>query len=188
MLRFCSLQPILSFCKDDSIEIKIPIISLEGEINPITFIWSDLKIYEIPKNNFLEYERNAAKSPNIPFDTMRYCEIEQIVCTWKNEKNLTRKNLLNEFRNLFENIFLIEIILYDITKFYIFKIKAKANKIGILQKNKYIKFDLEVVDENEGINNQIQHLGLLNFSDRVFQVRKNTNIYFFISELNAYGC
>ena len=101
---------------------------------------------------------------------------------------MTRKNLLNEFRNLFENIFLIEIILYDITKFYIFKIKAKANKIGILQKNKYIKFDLEVVDENEGINNQIQHLGLLNFSDRVFQVRKNTNIYFFISELNAYGC
>ena len=182
-MRFCSLQPVLRFCKDDSIEIKIPIISRDGEINPNDFYWSDIKITEAPINNFLEYEKNSPKSPDLPFDNLRYCELERIISAWKNEKNLSRKTLVNEFRILLGDIFNVDNIIYDASKYYIFKIKARANKIGRLEKNQYIKFDLEVVDEEDTINNQIQCLGLMNFSDRVFQIRKNTFIYFYITEI-----
>ncbi len=185
-MRFCYLQPILSFCKEDSIEIKIPIISKDGEIAPNDFIWSDIKITETPKNNFLEYEKKTPKSPDLLFDHTRFCEIERIISTWKNEKNLSRKTLVNEFRHLFGDLFTIDSIIYDVSKFYIFKIKTRANKIGKLEKNKYIKFDLEVVEEEDTVSNQIQCLGLLNFSDRVFQIRKNTLFFIYITELFSY--
>lgn len=181
-MRFCSLQPVLSFSKNDSIEIKIPIISRDGEINPNDFNWLDFKITEAPKNNFLEYEKKSPKSPDMKFDNLRFCELERVISAWKNEKNLSRKTLVNEFRILFQYIFTIESIIYDASKYYIFKIKARADRVGKLEKNKYIKFDLEVVDENETINNQIQCLGLMNFSDRVFQIRRNNLVYFYITE------
>lgn len=182
-MRFCSLQPVLSFSKDDSVEIKIPIISRDGEINPNDFYWSEIKIIEAPKNNFLEYEKKSPKSPDLPFDRLRFCELERVISAWKNEKNLFRKTLINEYRILFGNLFLIDNIIYDASKFYIFKIKAKANKIGRLEKNKYVKFDLEIVNEDDTINNQIQCLGLMNFSDRVFQIRINTLVHFYITEI-----
>jgi hypothetical protein len=185
-MRFCSLQPVLSFSKDDSIEIKIPIISRDGEINPNDFCWSDIKITEAPNTCFLEYEKKSPKSPDIKFDNLRFCELESVISTWKNEKYLSKKTLVNEFRILFEDIFKIEYIIYDSSKYYIFKIKVKANRLGRLEKNKYIKFDLEIVDENETINNQIQCLGLMNFSDRLFQIRRNTLVYFYITEIFSY--
>jgi len=137
----------------------------------------------MPKYNFIDYEKKTPKTPDLPFDNLRFCEIERVISSWKKEKNLSRKHLIDEFKILLGDIFIIESIIYDISKYYIFKIKARANKVGKLEKNKYVKFNLEIIEEHDNINNQIQCLGLLNFSDRVFQVRKNNLVYFYITEI-----
>lgn len=156
---------------------------MEGEINPYDFTWSEIKISEGSKASFMSYEKTSHTPPELPFDSYRFCEWDRIISTWKNEKSLSRKTLVNEFRILFGNLFLIDTILYDLSKFYVFKIKAKASKIGKLEKNKYVKFDLEIVEENASVNNQIQCLGLLNYSDRFFQIRRNSYVYFYITEI-----
>ena len=185
IFRFCSLQPVITFTKKDSIEIKLPIISRDGEINHFGYNWSDLKFIEVSSKNFTHYEKKTPKKIEMQFDPQRYCEIDRTIGYWKSENKLSRKNSINELRVLFGSLFAIECIIYDVSKYYIFKVKAKASKIGKLLKNKYVRFDLEIVEESEGVNNQIQCLGLMNYSDRVFQIRKNSIVFFYVTELNS---
>jgi hypothetical protein len=156
---------------------------LDGEINHFGSTWSDIKFIDVNCKSFIEYEKKTPKKIPIEFDPLRYCEIDKNISFWKNENNLTKNNISNEIKILISSLFNIESIIYDVSKYYIFKIKAKASKIGKLLKNKYIRFDLEIVGENEGVNNQIQCLGLMNYSDRVFQIRKNSIVFFYITEI-----
>jgi hypothetical protein len=138
---------------------------------------------DVNNKSFIEYEKKTAKKIPIEFDPLRYCEIDKTISFWKNENKLSKNNIINELKILIESLFTIESILYDVSKYYNFKVKAKASNIGKLLKNEYIRFDLEIVGENEGVNNQIQCLGLMNYSDRVFQIRKNSIVFFYVTEI-----
>ena len=79
--------------------------------------------------------------------------------------NLRKKTIVDEIKMFFKDFFSIESFEYDIRKFYLFKIKLKATKVGVIRKNKYFNFDIEIKPSNEPVVNQTQCLGILNWVD-----------------------
>jgi hypothetical protein len=60
-----------------------------------------------------------------------------------------------------------------------------ANKIGIIKKNNFINFQINIVPYEDNIQNEIQHIGLLN--SKVFMeninIRIGTNIIIYITDI-----
>jgi hypothetical protein len=139
---------------------------------------------DIPLNSFLEYEKSLIKH-NIMYDKTRFCELENIIHVWKNEKSLTKKTNINEFKMFFTEHFKIIDISYDFFKFYIFKIKLQAKKIGTIKRNKYTNFDIEIRPWTEITTNETQCMGLLNINhltDKV-EMRISTYAIFYITDI-----
>ena len=60
-----------------------------------------------------------------------------------------------------------------------------ANKIGIIKKNNFINFQINIVPYEDNIQNEIQHIGLLNskvFMDNI-NIRIGTNIIIYITDI-----
>jgi hypothetical protein len=123
------LHPIISFCENDSIKMRINIYSKIGVIDPNSIKFNNIRILNCPDLCFSKYEKSILRN-NLKFDRSRICEFENIIHLWKNEKSLTYKKNIDEFRIYFENFFKIIDISYDLAKFYIYKVKMEAKKKG----------------------------------------------------------
>jgi hypothetical protein len=134
IIRYCYFQPIVSFCKEDFVEFRINICSKSGILDTNSVEWLDLIILKSPEHSFLDYEKSLIKS-NVKFDRIRFCELENVIHVWKNEKSLTKKQNIEEFKRFFNNNFKILSVDYDFSKFYIFKVKMQANVIGKFSNN-----------------------------------------------------
>jgi hypothetical protein len=143
-----------------------------------------MKEVNIPINSFLQYEKSLIKN-NITFDKTRFCELENLIHVWKNESNLTKKTNINEFKLFFSENFKIFDISYEFFKYYIFKVKMQAKKMGIIKRNKYTKFDIHIKSQNEITSNETQCLGLLNvthLTDKV-EIRVSTKVIFYFTDI-----
>ena len=169
--RFSYRMPVISYSQDDFMVIKISLMSQKEFINIDTIQWVPIKKEKIDpiKTNFLNCQKNSyyasTKLLNKNFDELRFCEFEKIIHIWKNVDNLRKKTIVDEIKMFFKDFFSIESFEYDIRKFYLFKIKLKATKVGVIRKNKYFNFDIEIKPSNEPVVNQTQCLGILNWVD-----------------------
>jgi hypothetical protein len=155
-----------------------------GIIDPNSIKLKNLKEVDIPINSFLQYEKSLIKH-NIKFDKTRFCELEKLIHVWKNQSNLTKKTNINEFKLFFSEHFKIIDISYDFFKYYIFKVKMKANKLGTIKRNKYTNFDIIIKGSNDTTANETQCLGLLNIThitDKV-EMRINTYVIFYFTDI-----
>jgi hypothetical protein len=123
------LHPIISFSENDSIKMRINIYSKIGVIDPSSIKLNKFRVIDCPDLCFTKYEKSILRN-NLKFDKSRICEFEHVVHLWKNEKSLSNKKNIDEFRFYFEQSFNIIDISYDFAKFYIYKVKMEANKIG----------------------------------------------------------
>ena len=60
-----------------------------------------------------------------------------------------------------------------------------ANKVGIIHKNNFINFQINIVPYEDNIENEIQHIGLLNskvFMDKI-NIRIGTSIIIYITDI-----
>lgn len=135
IIRHCYFHPIISFYNDDVVRMRINIFSKMGIIDPQSLRFNDISIYNSPKYDFTEYEKSILKNHK-KFEKMRICELENMVHLWKNEKSLTNKANIEEFKKYFSSFFKIYDISYDFAKFYIFKVKMEARNIG--KKNNHL--------------------------------------------------
>jgi len=155
-----------------------------GCIEPSTIKWLDILYYDTPEHNFLQYEKSLYIS-DVRYDKLRCCELENVIHVWKSEKSLSRKENINEFKKLFKNHFKILSVDYDIAKFYIFKIRMKAEVLGILKKNKFVNVDIEIKPWEDSLLNETQCLGLLNvnhLNSRV-EIRQSTIVIIYFTDL-----
>ena len=62
-----------------------------------------------------------------------------------------------------------------------------ANKKGIFYKNKFLFFDLNIIDYEEPLKNEIQPIYLMNsnYYTKKLDVRVGTIIFFYITEINS---
>ena len=194
LIRHCYFHPIMGFNKDDTIRLRINIFSKMGIIDPYTIEFNDLYVYSSPEHSFWEYEKSIVKNHKY-FEKMRICELENMVHLWKNEKSLSNKDNINEFKKYFKDNFKIYDVSYDFTKFYIFKIKMEARNIGkiliiiiflgIVKKNKFTNFDIEIKHWKETLTNETQCLGLLNINQILpkFELRVGTYVIFYFTDV-----
>jgi hypothetical protein len=198
IIRYCYYQPIVSFCKDDMVEMRINIFSKGGVLDVESFQWYDIIMYATPEHTFLDYEKSLIKS-NVKFDRIRYCELENVIHVWKNEKSLTRKQNIEEFKKFFSSHFKILNVDYDFSKFYIFKVKMQAHSIGnanfnniflkyilgCVKKNKFTNVDIEIKPYSESLTNETQCLGLLNIVhlEKKVEIRISSSVIFYFTDL-----
>ena len=155
-----------------------------GSIDPSSIKWMEIITYDTPEDTFLQYEKSLIKS-NVEYDKLRCCELENVIHVWKSEKSLSRKENILDFKKVFKNNFKILSVDYDIAKFFIYKIRMKANCLGIVRKNKFANVDIEIKPCDDSIVNEIQCLGLLNVShlSNKVEIRKSTVVIFYFTDL-----
>jgi hypothetical protein len=182
--RHCYSQPVKSFILGDIIEIKINILSSNGSIIPESINWNDLIVSDIETHNFLDFHKGLRINPT-SFDSIRFCELENIVHIWKNEKSLTKRHCLDDFCNIFKENFEISEINYDCLKFYVFKLEMKAVRKGVVKKNKFSNVCIEILDKLDNVSNEIQCLGLLNINgiNKKTQIRIGDVVWFYVTDL-----
>jgi hypothetical protein len=127
--RNCYMHPITSFSENDSIKMRINIYSKIGIIDPNSIKFNEIFMINCPELCFSKYEKSIIKS-NKKFDKSRICEFENTIHLWKNEKSLSNKNNIEEFKFYFDECFKIFEVSYDFAKFYVYKVKMEAKKIG----------------------------------------------------------
>ena len=178
--RFTYCSPISSFSYGDTIQIEVNIFSKNRNLNPFSIEIYDIKVF--PLEYVSLYEKNHFIS-FAPYDPYRSSEIETLIQFWRTEG--INKIFCEEFRRIFEKNFKINQISYDINKIYFYKINMVANKIGIIKKNNFINFQINIVPFEDNIQNEIQHIGLLNskvFMDNI-NIRIGTNIIIYITDI-----
>ena len=181
--RVTTTTSVQVFTWNDSIKLKINLIQNNGVlVNNVE--WLPIKL-ELPPDGL--YEKNMSKNDQY-FDYLRYCEMENAVGLWKSENEfISNNNLIIKIKKIFEKHFIIMEVKYDILKLLFIKIKMKANKIGILDNESFIKCKLQIVDKEYSICNEITPMicinSLSNNSDMPFQIRKDTIVYLYLTDI-----
>lgn len=114
---------------------------------------------------------------------MRFCELENSVNVWKNEKSLSNRDLIDSIYKLLDKNFKILQFSYDFSRFFLFKIKLYATKPGLIARNKYLNFDIEIKSMDQELTNETQSLGILNYSNKKYQVRVGQLVIFYITDI-----
>ncbi len=178
--RLVYSSPVQNYTEKDHITIKIDLIEGNNFIYDIKFL--DIKIFAAPK--YL-YEKGVFKS-EIRYDGMRDCEIENMILRWNNENNLIRNSqMLFYIKRTFGNYFLLKEVKYDISELVFYKIKMKAEKIGIIKKNRIFNLNLQIINESSEITNECIYVGCVNTftQNKILQIRKGTIMILYITDL-----
>ena len=179
--KFTYTSQVASFSYNDEIKLQLNIFSKGNNIDPISIEWTKPVESSIPS---AIYEKSTFKSA-VEFDQLRACEVESQILFWKNTLPKEGEELIDDFKKIFEKFFKIRNIYFDESKFYFFKIEMKANKIGLLKKNKYSTFDLNIIDCKSNIKNEIQCIYLMNsnYYTKKMDIRIGTLVTLYIVDM-----
>ena len=179
--NFTYTSQISTFSYGDEIKLEINIFNHKQQINPYSIQWLPPVITDI-ENNIFEANKFINKSP---FDPLRCNEIELQVLIWE-EISISNKNnaLLNEFFNTFKRHFEIKNIYTYKAKHIFYKLKIIPNKKGILPKNKFLFFDLNIIDYDKPLQNEVQSIYLMNsnYYTKKMDIRLGTKVIFYITD------
>jgi len=182
ILRKSYAQPIIAFRAQDYVEIQINVFSKGSIMSCEDCEWEEAIYTDSPKISFLDYEKSLQKTP-MQYDKLRFCELENMIHVWKGDQSLTIRKFVDELKRLFVQNFRIDYIKYDFSKFYIYKVKMLAKEKGLIRKNKFFQFDLEIKESKEHITHSIKSLGLLNYVENKFELRVDTYIIFYFTDI-----
>ena len=179
--NFTYTSQVSSFCHGDMINLQFNIFSEGNIINPISIEWTEPAISLVPGGVF---EKSKYISP-YSFDQIRACEVETQILFWKNILPENDGGIVNEVKKIYGKFFDIQNIRYDVSKFYFFKVEMKANKIGCLKSNKFSKFDINIIDYNENVENEIQCIYLMNsyYYSQKMDIRIGTKVILYIVDM-----
>ena len=177
---FTYSSQISSFSYGDEIKFEINIFNQNCQLNPKSIEWFPPVVTNIDDDFF---ETNKFIS-NKQFDPLRCNEIEIQTLIWE-ELSLNDNNaLIKEYKNIFEKNFEIKSIYSYSSKHTFYKFKIIANKKGIFHKNKYLFFDLNIIDYEEELKNEVQSIYLMNsnYYTKKMDIRLGTIVIFYITD------
>ena len=177
---FTYSSQISSFSYGDEIKFEINIFNQNCQLNPKSIEWFPPVVTNIDDDFF---EMNKFIS-NKQFDPLRCNEIEIQTLIWE-ELSLNDNNaLIKEYKNIFEKNFEIKSIYSYSSKHTFYKFKIIANKKGIFHKNKYLFFDLNIIDYEEELKNEVQSIYLMNsnYYTKKMDIRLGTIVIFYITD------
>ena len=180
--KFSYTSQVPSFCYNDIIELNFNILSEGNSVEPISVEWAE-PIITSAKNQIYQ---NSSYISSIKYDQLRSCEVETQILFWKhNNFPSDDGNIIEEFKKIYEKFFKIKNISYDISKYYFFKIITIANKKGVIKQNKFMSFDINIVEYTSNIKNEIQCIYLMNsnFYRKSMDIRLGTVVTFYIVDM-----
>ena len=177
---FTYSSQISSFSYGDEIKFEVNIFNQNCQLNPNSIQWLPPVITEIETNIF---EVNKFISDKI-FDPLRCNELEIQTLIWEELSVNDNNALIKEYIKIFEKNFKIKNIYTYESKNIFYKFKLIASKKGIVQKNKYLFFDLNIIDYEEELNNEVQSIYLMNsnYYTKKMDIRVGTIIIFYITD------
>lgn len=181
--NFTYSSQVSSFSYGDEIKFEINIFNQKQQLNPKSIQWLPPVITNNISNIF---EANKFISNQI-FDPLRCNELEIQTLIWEEVSNINNNTLLEEFTIIFKKNFKIKDIYTYTSKHIFYKIKIVANKIGIFTKNKYLFYDLNIIDYNEPLRNEIQPIYLMNsnYYNKKMDIRIGTVIIFYMTDYKS---
>ena len=149
---------VSTFSFGDEIQIQINIFNVNNILEPDTIEWNEPIIS--PESG--EIYENTKFINNISFDPLRACEIEKQILLWHDRLNEEQHPICIEVKEIYEKYFKIKNIYFDRSKFCFYKFIMIPYKIGLLKRNKYCSFDINIIDFNAPAKNEIQCIYLIN--------------------------
>ena len=183
--NFTSTSQISSFSYGDEVKFEINIFNHSQQINPYSIQWLPPVITDIENKTF---ETNTFISKTI-FDPLRCNELEIQTLIWEElsiNKNMN-DDLLIEFINIFKKNFIIKNIYRYTSKNIFYKLRIIPNKKGVFAKNKFLFFDLNIIDYDKPLQNEVQSIYLMNsnFYNKKMDIRIGTMIIFYITDYKS---
>ena len=179
--KFSYTSQVPSFCYNDIIELNFNILSEGNRVEPISVEWAEPIITSAKTQIY----QNSTYISSIKYDQLRSCEVETQILFWKNNLPSDDGNIIEDFKKIFDKFFKIKKISYDVSKFYFFKIITIANKTGVIKQNKFMSFDINIVEYTNNIKNEIQCIYLMNsnFYTKSMEIRLGTIVTFYIVDM-----
>ena len=96
-------------------------------------------------------------------------------------------NIYEEIKKIFKDFFKIKKIGYDKSKYFFYKIKMVPYKIGILSRNKFCSFDINIIDLDSPIKNEIQCIYFINTNSYTnkMDIRIGSTLTLYIIDMNS---
>ena len=106
---------------------------------------------------------------------------------WSSFLNQKQIILINEFKNIFENFFKIKNIYISTCKYDFYKIVMTPFKTGIINKNKFCSFNINIIDEETPLKNEIQCIYFLNMNSfyKKMDVKLGSDLIFYIIDMKV---
>ena len=174
---------ISAFSYLDEIQIQINIFNMNNIINPKKFEWCEPIISSIEPDI---YEKTKFFN-NIVYDRLRACEIEMQVLFWSQNLTQKQKNLVDDIKNIFEKFFFIKDVFANTCKYDFYKLIMRPKKVGLLRKNKFCSFDINIIEEETPAKNEIQCIYFLNMNSfrNKMDIKLGNDLLFYIVDMKV---
>ena len=179
--KFTYTSQVASFCYQDIFELQFNIFSHGNNISPKDIEWSEPIITDSKPYIY----QNTSFISSTSFDQLRACEVENQILFWKNKLPDDDCGIVKDFKEIFQKFFKIKNITYDVSKFYFFKFVLIANKKGVLKQNKFLTFDINIIDSKANVKNEIQCIYLMNsnYYTKTMDIRLGTYVIFYVIDM-----
>ena len=172
---------ISSFSYLDEIQLQVNIFNIKNTINPTTLEWCSPLISSIEPEI---YEKTKYIN-DINYDQLRACEIEMQILFWSCNLKEKQSLLIKEVKKIFEKFFLIKKVMYNSCKYDFYKIVMTPVKVGLIPKNKFCNFDINIIDKEKPIKNEIQCIYFINMNSfhKKMDINLGTELLFYLSDM-----
>ena len=174
---------VSSFSYGDEIQFDINILNINNSLEPSSFEWCQPIISSV-KPGIYENTKYISK---ISYDPLRACEVEKQILLWHDILGKEQMIIFEEVKKIYKEFFQIKKIYYDKSKFFFYKIIMVPYKLGILSRNKYCSFDINIIDLDSPIRNEIQCIYFMNtnnFTNRM-DIRLGNTLTLYIIDMNS---
>ena len=149
---------VSSFSYGDEIQIQINIFNNNNILEPSNLEWCPLVVSPVSSSIY----ENTKFINKISFDPLRACEVEKQVLIWHDKFNNEQIIFFEEVKEIFKKFFNIKKMYFDKSKFNFYKIVMIPYKLGLLSRNKFCSFDINIIDLDSPAKNEIQCIYLIN--------------------------
>ena len=174
---------VSSFSYGDELQLRINIFNITNILEPNSLEWCE------PIASPIKYEiyENIKYINKVIYDPLRACEIEKQVLFWHDIINKDFLQICEEVKEIYKNFFEIKNIFFDKSNFRFYKFVMIPYKVGIIQRNKYCSFDINIIDFNSPVKNEIQCIYLINTNNYTnkMDIRIGTQLILYIIDMQV---
>ena len=181
--RYSYTSPLIMMEYNDSIILSIDIFGQFG-YKAITF--KEIECKQIPEESVYLFEKSLSKV-EYKFDELRSSNFELFIHLWSDVHIEEPKvKCVRDFISFYKEYFTIKKVVCDFENVHVYKVRMKAKKVGIVKKNRYVSFNIKIVNKYASITNECVNSELLNTNSitKEYMIRVGTVVIAYVTDVN----